>query len=278
MEVVRSALGHDLDGAAVGAAGVGAEALGLEVELADGVEGEVLHQPPDGVVVVVAAVDQVVDVASAAAVDLGGELGGLGGVGVEAEAHPGNERGQVAELPAVQGQVLDLGPRDDLSDARLRGVDERNLGGDGELLGLTRHLELHLGSRGGAHVDDDAPGARREPGQVVFHLVRADRQPGQPVDPDGVRDRRPGEAGRNILGGHVGPGQGSTLIVEDLALDRARRALGECRAGRPKEQEHERPQMAQSSHPISSLIEMENTAGVMTAHVARAAPELLGAR
>ena len=94
-ELVGAALGDDLDRAAVGAAGVGAEALGLEVELADGVEREVLHQAADGVVVVVAAVDQVVDVAAAAARHLRRELRRLGGVGVEAEADAGDQRGQV---------------------------------------------------------------------------------------------------------------------------------------------------------------------------------------
>ena len=108
VELVRAALGDDLEGAAVRAAGVGAEALRLEVELADRVEREQLHQAADRVVVVVPAVDQVVDVAAAAAGDLRRELRRLGGVGVEAEAHAGNERGEVAELAPVERQVLDL--------------------------------------------------------------------------------------------------------------------------------------------------------------------------
>jgi hypothetical protein len=77
--------------------------------------GKSWTQPADRVVVVVAAVDQVVDVAAAAAVDLGRELRRLRGVGVEAEAHSGASAGQVAELAAVQRQVLDLGAGDDLA-------------------------------------------------------------------------------------------------------------------------------------------------------------------
>ena len=136
LELVGAALGDDLEGAAVGAARVGAEALGLEVELADRVEREVLHQAADRVVVVVAAVDQVVDVAAAAARDLRGELRRLGRVGVEAEADARHQRRQVAELPAVQRQVLDLGGGDDLAHAGVLDVDQRRLGRDRDLLGL----------------------------------------------------------------------------------------------------------------------------------------------
>ena len=67
---VGAALGDDVHHAAVAAAVLGLGARGDEVELLDGFQGEELQQAADGVVVVVAAVDLVVDVAAVAAVDL----------------------------------------------------------------------------------------------------------------------------------------------------------------------------------------------------------------
>ena len=105
--VVRAALGDDVHHAAVAAAVLRLEALRHEVELLDRLERKRLQQAADGVVVVVAAVDLVVDVAAVAAVDLRRVLRALGRVGVEAEADAGNRRREVRELPAVQRQALD---------------------------------------------------------------------------------------------------------------------------------------------------------------------------
>src|SRR5262245_64467639 len=63
VDVVGTALGDDRQDAAVAAAVLGLEALRLEVELLDRLERERLQLPADGVVVVVAAVDQIVDAA-----------------------------------------------------------------------------------------------------------------------------------------------------------------------------------------------------------------------
>ncbi len=107
MEVVGAALGDDVHHAAVAAAVLGLVALGDEVEFLDRFEREELQQAADGVVVVVAAVDLVVDVSAVAAANLRRVLRALGRVGVEAEADAGNGCREVRELPAVERQVLD---------------------------------------------------------------------------------------------------------------------------------------------------------------------------
>src|SRR5207253_295719 len=67
---IGAALGDHVQHAAVAAAVLGLEPLRLKVELLDRLQRELLQQSADSVVVVVAAVDLVVDVAAGAAVDL----------------------------------------------------------------------------------------------------------------------------------------------------------------------------------------------------------------
>jgi hypothetical protein len=110
---------------------------------------------------------------------------------VEAEADAGHERGQVRELPPVEGQVLDLGTRDELTDAGLLDVDQRRFRDDRDLLGLGRHRHLELDAGGGGDVDRDAlRRLGREAREVRLHLVTPD---GQPVD--GVHARGVGLRG-----------------------------------------------------------------------------------
>ena len=106
MEVVRAALGDDVHHAAVAAAVFGLVALRDEVELLDRLEREELEQAADGVVVVVAAVDLIVDVAAVAAADLRRVLRALGRIGVEAEADAGNrERRRFANCRPLSGRL-----------------------------------------------------------------------------------------------------------------------------------------------------------------------------
>ena len=133
--VVGAALGDDVHHAAVAAAVFGLGARGDEVELLDRLEREELQQAADGVVVVVAAVDLVVDVAAVAAVDLRRVLRALGRVAVEAEADARNRRREVRELAAVQRQVLDPLDVDDAADRRARRLDQRRLRRDADALG-----------------------------------------------------------------------------------------------------------------------------------------------
>src|SRR4030095_2185088 len=70
LELVRAAFSDDVHHAAVAAAVLRFVARRLEVELLDGLEREELQQAADGVVVVVAAVDLVVDVSAVAAAQL----------------------------------------------------------------------------------------------------------------------------------------------------------------------------------------------------------------
>ena len=132
LQLVRAALGDDVHHAAVAAAVLGLVALRDEVELLDRLEREELQQAADGVVVVVAAVDLVVEVAAVAARDLRRVLRALGRVGVEAEADARDRRRQIRELPAVERQALDrpmstTPPTDE--DCRL---DQRRFAGDGD--------------------------------------------------------------------------------------------------------------------------------------------------
>ena len=93
---------------AAAAAVFGVEALRQDVELLDRFEREELQQAADRVVVVVAAVDDVVDVAAVAAADLRAVLRALGQLGMEAEADAGNRRREVGELAAVERQAFDV--------------------------------------------------------------------------------------------------------------------------------------------------------------------------
>jgi hypothetical protein len=79
-------------------------------------EREHLQQAANGVIVVVTAVDDVVDVAAVATANLRRVLRTLRRVGVEAEANTRNDSRPVGELPAVERQALDPGEVDDLAD------------------------------------------------------------------------------------------------------------------------------------------------------------------
>ena len=133
--VVGAALGDDVHHAAVAAAVLGLEALRQEVELLDRLEREQLQQAADGVVVVVAAVDLVVDVAAVAAVDLRRVLRALGRVGVEAEADAGIVAARLANCRPLSGRLSMRFDVDDAADRRRGRLDERRRAGDVDRLG-----------------------------------------------------------------------------------------------------------------------------------------------
>ena len=156
----------------------------------------------------------------------------LVGSRVEAEAHSRNEPGQVPDLASVEGQVLDLGPGDDLADACVLGVDERGFGDDGHVLGAAGDRQLEVEAGGHRYVDGDAlPRLTREAGQVGLDLVLADGQPGQQVGSGGIRRGRPRKPGAQVGGGHRDSGQGKALLVRRVARERSRRALRKGRDG-----------------------------------------------
>ena len=125
LELIGAALGDDVHHAAIAASVLRLVAGGLEVEFLDRLEREELQEPADGVVVVIAAVDLVVDVAAVPAGNLRGELGALGRIRVETEPDAGNRQRQVGELTAVERKALDVLDVDDAADRRGVRFDER---------------------------------------------------------------------------------------------------------------------------------------------------------
>jgi len=95
-----------------------ARSLVPHVEFLDRFERKELEQAAGGVVAVVAAVDDVVDVPPVAAADLRTVLGALALIRVKTQADSGNRRRQVGELAPVERQALDARRLDDLSDRR----------------------------------------------------------------------------------------------------------------------------------------------------------------
>ena len=111
---------------------------GAEMELQsllDGLEGIHLQQAADRVVVVVAAIDDVVDVAAVAAADLRAVLRALRRVRVEAKTDAWHDGREVGELSAVQWELLQAREVDDLTNGRRRGRDDRTLADNRDRLG-----------------------------------------------------------------------------------------------------------------------------------------------
>ena len=229
-ELVRPALGHDVHHAAVAPAVFRLVALRDEVELLNRFERELLQQPADGVVVVVAAVDLVVHVAPVAAADLRRELRALGRIRVEAEADARDRRRQVGELPAVERQVLDPADVHDAADRRRAGLDERRVAGHRHALRHPRHRQRHRDIERLSDVDGDRlalePGEALELGQEV---VGADRQRRQPVDPFRVAEIRAREAGLRVPHRDHHPRDRRALGVDDSSADVAGGLLRERR-------------------------------------------------
>jgi hypothetical protein len=250
---VGAALGDHVHHAADASSVLGLVVRRLEIELLDGLQREQLQQATDRIVVVVAAVDQVVDVATVAAVDLRRELSALGGVGVETESHTGNRRGQVRELPAVQWKALDTYRVDDAADRRRSRHDQRRRAGDVDRLGQRDHFECEVDRLDQCHGDFDVLlRDRAEPRKRGLDLVDTDRQRCEPVDALGVGRLRPREARRLVPGGDRHPGDRIALLVEHPAADRARGLLRQCRhAG---EQQKQRCPRQTPSHSDASTM------------------------
>ena len=236
---VGAGLGDDVQHAAVAAAVLRLEALRLEVELLDRFEREHLQQAADGVVVVVAAVDLIVDVAAVAAVYLRRVLRALGRVGVEAEADAGNRRREVRELAAVQRQRLDALRIDDGTDRRGGDLDQRRRTGDVHGLSDRRDLQREVDRLRLTDVDvNGLPRHRREALELRRDVVDSDGQRVQAVDAFGVADFRARKAGCRASRGNGHAGNGRALRIENPSRDVAGRLL--CVRGDSAEQHRER--------------------------------------
>ena len=130
MIVVAAGLGDDVEGSAFGAAVLRGEAVGGDLELLDGLEGELHDGAADGVVLVIDAVDGGVGVAAGGAVDGVDGVSVLGGVVGVDQLHAGGEDGEVREVTAVEGQVGNLLRGDVGGAVGLFGVNELISGGD----------------------------------------------------------------------------------------------------------------------------------------------------
>jgi hypothetical protein len=129
VHVVGAALRDDIQHRGA-AAVLRVETLGVQVELLNSLEGIKLREAADGIVVVVAAVNHVVDVPSVAAADLRRVFRRLRGIGMKTESNTGYGRGQVGELPAIERQSFDASQVDDLSNRRGGGRNQRRVAHD----------------------------------------------------------------------------------------------------------------------------------------------------
>ena len=230
MEVVRAALGDDVHHAAVAPAILGLVALRDEVKFLDRLEREELQEAADRVVVVVAAVDLVVDVAAVAAANLRRVLRALGRVGVVAKADARNHHRGVGELPAVQRQILNPVDVDHPADRRRGGLDEWCLGADRDRLRHRRQLEGEVEIEGLADVDHDALVLDLgEPRQLGGQVVAADRKRRQPEYALAVGHVGSHKARREILSDHCDSRDRSSLIVKNAPGDAPRRLLRDSR-------------------------------------------------
>jgi hypothetical protein len=122
---VRSTFRDDVHDASARTAVPGAVTHDRKPELLNGVEREHLQLTAHRVVVVVAAVHEVVDVASRAAKHLRRILRPLGRIAMKRNADAWQGRRQVCELTPVERKLFDPPRLDDAADHRRRGLDER---------------------------------------------------------------------------------------------------------------------------------------------------------
>ena len=231
LEIVRAALRHDVHHAAVAAAVLGLVALGDEVEFLDGLEREQLQEPADRVVVVVAAVNLVVDVAAVAAGNLGRLLRALGRVRVEPHRDAGNRHRQVRELPAVERQRLDLVHVDHAAHRRRGGFEQRRLARHRHRLRHRRDRELDVEVQRLGDVEHQVLALQfGEPGELQREVGLADGQRGEAEQPFTVSDDRPAEAGDGLRRRDRDSRERPALLVGDASGD-VPRGLRERRHG-----------------------------------------------
>ncbi len=226
VELVRPALGDHVDDAAHRAAVLRAVALGGDLVLLDGVVAELLEEPANDPVVVVAAVHVDDHRAAGGATVADPAHLGLGGVVVVRGTRAGDEQREVLELPPVEGDVLDHLLRDHLADVGSGRLNQRRLAHDLDGLGDRSHLHGEVDGHGVADPDlHSLRDLRREAGQRRGHVVGAGREGGNAVGAGRADDRGAGEAGGGALGGHRRPGHGTSALVKHAAVDHADVAL-----------------------------------------------------
>ena len=140
---------------------------------------------------------------------------------MEAEADPGNERCEVAELAAVERKVFNLDRGDHLANARVLGIDQGGLGHDLDGLGLGRHGHAEGHHGGGFDVHVDFSRLRAEAAESRLDVVKADGNAGDTEGSLGIGRRGTGEPRAGADRGHDDSGKSQTLLVENGAFDNA---------------------------------------------------------
>jgi hypothetical protein len=230
VELVAPRFERGVEHRAAGAAVLGAERAGEDLELGDGVDGRLDHvghaaQEVDVAVVVVDAVEQVVVL---------GRLDAVGGEherGARADVRRDDSRRQSGEkgvVTTVERQVVDDVARDNLAEGAGLRLEQ---GGVGRHLHRLGHVS---GSEGEVHhgllldVQRDPASERLlEAGELHRHAVAADLDRREDVGAVRPRHRRQRE-GLSLVGeGDLGSGKDGPRRVLDGAQDRTRVDLGQ---------------------------------------------------
>ena len=229
-EIVGARAGDGVDDRAGVAPVLGAEGVGLDRELLQGVGIGHRVRAVAVVVVVRPAVHDVVGRIGARAVGRDAARAGIGRAGGHIGAgigdHAGNQRHQLRGIAAVERQFLDpLLVDDGLQRARHR-VHRRADAADRHRFGQVADAQRDVEADLFAHPDDDVLDLHRlEAGEFHLHGVAADRQTAQHVLAGLVRDGRQHRSG--CRGGrlHRGARHHRAIAVTDHARESARRRL-----------------------------------------------------
>src|SRR5205814_2739802 len=245
---VGAALGDDVHHPPVAAAVLRLVTRSDEVELLNRLEWKQLQQAADGIVVVVAAVNLIVQIATVAAGNLRRVLRALGRIAVEPEPDTRNRRSQIRELPAVERQALDPLWIDHAADRRGGGLDEWRRADDVDRFGDRSNPQVEVdGQRRRDRDVDVLLDHRRKAWKFACDVVEADGQGGEPVDAFGVAHFRAAEAGRRTLRSDRGTGNARALFIDDAAGNVAGRLLRQ--GGGAGEQEKKRCADYMPFHP-----------------------------
>jgi len=211
MELVGPRAGHDVEDAPGRAAILGAVGVGQDRELLDGLDAA--HEPLRARRVAaqgvqdVGAVEHVGVLRGARAVHR--DLGPLAGEDVPLVAarldRPRLEQDELREVPAVQGQALDLGPADELPVGRAPGLHRQPRRARGDLHALREsageEYDVGLGILPDAEVHEEA--RRPEPRGPRRQLVPSDLQLGEGVAPAVIGGRVAGAIRGEMSDGDV---------------------------------------------------------------------------
>ena len=227
--------------------------MGEDLELLDRVGGRAEDEPRvEGVVVGRSVEDEVVRlVPHAVDVESTGHVAEAAGSGVAGGSsqpdggrdHARDERSELGEAAAVQGQVDDLLLVDDDAEGGVAGLHERRIADHGDVLGEVADGEPQVHARGLRDVDADALAHQgTEPLQAAPDVVEAGGQEGDGIEAVGAGRHAAREPGPPVRGFHRRSRHRRARGVGNDAGDGARRlrvgAVGHERQEDPRRQPH----------------------------------------